>query len=129
MVYLWPGGPEEFEVTAATTADFPFTTACPLNTATSYYAVFENVSVYAEETLSTKLCDLSAGTALPLDRGDSVGYALVTFELFGPNTYEVFLNVFSAQCGGAVSGFVSVPPVESFDSTTWLVPIIAILHP
>src|SRR6187401_2827138 len=33
MIYLWPGGPEEFEVTAATATTFPFTTSCPLNTA------------------------------------------------------------------------------------------------
>jgi hypothetical protein len=128
LIYLWPGGPEEFDVTAATTADFPFTTACPLNTSKPYYAVFEDVAVYAEEALTTKLCDLKAGTALPRTSSAS-GYSLASFQLSGPNTFEVFLNAFSAQCGGAASGYVSVQPVQSFNSTTWLVPILGVLAP
>jgi hypothetical protein len=129
MIFLWPHGPEPFEVTAITTADFPFTTACPLNTAAPYYAVFDDVSVYAEESLTTKLCDLAAGTALPRTNEGS-GYSAVTLNFSGPNTFEVILNAFSAQCGGAPRGYVSVPQVESFGSTrTWLVPILGVLHP
>jgi hypothetical protein len=128
MIYLWPGGPEEFEVTGATTADFPFTTSCPLNTATPYYAVFEDASVFADEALTTKLCELKSGTALPRTNSQS-GYSLVTLNFTGNNIFEVYLNAFSAQCGGAASGYVSVPPVKSFDSTTWLVPILSVLAP
>jgi hypothetical protein len=127
LVYLWPGGPEEFSIDVNTTAEFPFTTSCPLNTAQPYYAVFEDAAVYAEEALTTKLCDLEAGTALPRTSA-LAGYSITTLEFFGPNVYEVYLNAFSAQCG-ADTGYVNVQPVESFDSTTWLVPIIGVLHP
>ena len=127
LIYLWPGGPEEFTIEGNTTAEFPFTTSCPLNTAQPYYAVFEDVTVYADEALSTKLCDLEAGTALPRTNA-LAGYSITTLEFFGPNVYEVYLNAFSAQCG-ADTGYVNVQPVESFDSTTWLVPIIGVLHP
>jgi hypothetical protein len=128
MIYLWPGGPEEFDVTAATTADFPFTTTCTPSTAAPYYAAFEDVSVFADEALSKKLCDLKAGVALPRTNSAS-GYSTVTLQFSGPNTFEVFLNAFSAQCGGAASGYVSVQPVRSFTSTTWLVPILSVLAP
>ena len=127
LIYLWPGGPEEFTIEVNTTAEFPFTASCPLNTAQPYYAVFEDVTVYADEALSTKLCDLEAGTALPRTNA-LAGYSITTLEFFGPNVYEVYLNAFSAQCG-ADTGYVNVQPVESFDSTTWLVPIIGVLHP
>jgi len=128
MLYLTGKGPDEFELEANTVADLPITTTCPLNTAVPYYAVFDDVSVYAEEALTTKLCDLTAGTALP-ETNSSSGYSLASDLAFsGPAIYEVYLNAFSAQCGAAPTGFISVPQTRSFGTMTWLVPITRILH-
>jgi hypothetical protein len=128
LIYLWPEGPEALTIEVASEADFPFTSSCPLNGGVPYYGVFENTAVYADEALTTKLCDLTAGTALPRT-SDLSGYSIAgDLELFGPIVYEVYLNAFSAQCG-ASTGYVKVEQAESFTSSTWFVPIIGVLHP
>ena len=130
LAYLTDKGPYDFDVAAPTgTQNFPFTTSCTFGATVSYYAVFDDVSVYADEAMTTKLCDLQRGTVLPRDTGTSSGFSAVTLNFSGPNTYDVYLNAFSAQCGNAESGYVSVPSVRVFGSTTWLVPIAAIAGP
>ncbi|HEY3499030.1 MAG TPA: hypothetical protein VGK73_30270 [Polyangiaceae bacterium] len=128
LLYVTQGGPYEFEVTRPAGGEFPFTSNCAVGATTPYYAAFTNVSVYAEEALSTKLCDLPYGSVVPRASSSS-GYSAVTLDFFGPNTYEVFLNAFGPQCGGADRGYVSVPQVELFGTNTWLVPITAIVGP
>jgi hypothetical protein len=130
LLYLSAAGPVDFEITAASgTQDFPFSSSCEFGNTTPYYAVFADVSVYAAEDLATKICDLSAGTVLPRDTSVMAGYSSSTLNFSGNNTYEVYLNVFSAQCGGAETGYVSVPETTLFGATTWLCPIRSIVGP
>ncbi len=128
FVYLTDVGPDEFTIDADASGDWPFYSNCNPGAGVRYYAVFTDVTVYAEETLTTRICDLAAGTALPSVGGG--GFVTAGgFSLDGPATYEIFLDAFSAQCGGNESGFISVPQTQSLGVTTWLVPIIGIIGP
>jgi hypothetical protein len=130
LLYLTPDGPYDFSITApAGSREFPFTTNCEFDNATRYYAVFEDVTVYETEALSTPICELSAGTVLAADTSQMAGHSAVTVGLSGPQTYDVFLNVFASQCGGAESGYVSVPETVVLGIHTWLVPIRSIIGP
>jgi hypothetical protein len=92
-----------------------------------YYAVFTNVTVYGEQDLSTTICELSAGTALPAG-GTGRGYSFAGTSPNGFATYEVILGAFGAECGQG-TGYISVPQTRSFGSMTWLVPITGIIGP
>ena len=130
LLYLTPLGPADFQVSASSGAsDLPFVSNCNVDDNISYYAVFADISVYAAEDLATKLCDLAAGAVLPRDSGSMAGYSAASFNFSGNNTYEVYLNAFGAQCGGAEVGYVSVPSTQLFGATTWLVPIHTLLGP
>jgi len=108
---------------------FPFTSTCAPDSNVSYYAAFTNVTVFSDEALTTKICDLVGGTALPAV-GSSRGYMLAgSGSLNGPATYQIYLNAFSAQCGGNDAGYISVPQTEIFGTHTWLVPVIDIIGP
>jgi hypothetical protein len=129
LFYLSPDGPYDFEVQSPSGAQgFPFTSNCTFGSVTDHYAVFRDVSVYAEEALANRLCDLTSGRVLPRTSTSS-GFSTSTFTFSGPATYELFLNAFSAECGGASSGFISVPQVEVFGTRTWLVPVRQIVGP
>jgi hypothetical protein len=125
--YLTSGGPLEFGIKPnADHTAFPFTSNCPTDPPGSYFAAFADVSVYAEPELVTKICDLKAGDAVPRDIAANAGYALETPGM-GTSIYEIFLNAFSAQCGGAASGYVSVSRIRLFGSDRALVPFKPIL--
>jgi len=129
LLYLTGVGPELFEVGPDDAGALPFTSNCEPNAGVPYYAVFDDVAVYADEALTTKLCDLAAGTALP-STGGLRGYSIVgNISLSGPQIYQVYLDAFSAQCGGSDVGYISVPKTHSFGSDTWLVPIVSIIGP
>ena len=130
LLYLTPKGPASFEIEAtAGSRAFPFTTSCAFDDTLPYYAAFLDVAVYTTEALTTKLCDLPSGSVLPRNTGAPSGYATSNFDFSGPATYELQLNAFSAQCGGAATGYISVPMTRVFDTNTWLVPVIAIVGP
>jgi hypothetical protein len=132
LLYLTPGGPYGLEIQVATAEELPITSNCDLANAKQYYAVFQDLAVYAEKELTTKLCDLSAGTVLPQDN-TLVSQGVADFSSIDfsgkPQTYEVSLNAFSAQCGGGQSGFISVPSTKVLGTTTWLPGIHWILGP
>jgi hypothetical protein len=130
LLYLTNAGPLDVEVESATGAqDFPFTSNCEFGKGVPYYAVFADVSVYSDEAMTTKVCDLSRGTVSPVETGKTTGFSSTSFEFSGPTTYELYLNAFSAQCGGRATGYISVPEIEVFGTTTWLVPVISIIGP
>jgi hypothetical protein len=130
LLYLTKAGPLELELDSATGPQgFPFTSNCEFGKGVPYYAVFSDVSVYSDQAMTTKVCDLSAGTALPIESGKPTGYSSVSFEFGGPNTFELYLNAFSAQCGGGERGYISVPQIEVFGTITWLVPVTRIIGP
>lgn len=93
--------------------------------------MFTDVSVYASEALSNKLCDIPAGTVLPRDETKMISSMMAGTDLnfSGPTTYEVTLNALSASCGNAEKGYVSVPSTEVLGTTTWLVPFDTIEGP
>ncbi len=122
LAYLTSSGPLEFDVEPnADNTAFPFTSNCAPEPAGSYFAVFADVSVYAEPELVTKLCDLEPGAAVPRDNTNA-GYVLETPNAGDGSIYEIFLNAFSAQCGGAASGYINVPRTMLFGSNRVLVP-------
>lgn len=130
LAYLTSMGPYEFGVAPkADTMALPITTDCPTDLeAASYFAVFSDVSVYAEPELVTKICGLEAGAALPRDTATGAGFGL---ESSGPDfaVYEIFLNAFSAQCGGASNGYISASRIQLFGTTTTIVPFKVINAP
>ena len=127
FLYLTDVGPDSFEAEPAADGSWPFTSNCTIDQGVPYYAVFNSVSVFAEEALTTKLCDLSAGSVLPA-AGSGRGYAFAG-SLQSSALYEVILGPFSAECQNADRGYIRVPQTQSFGSTTWLVPIAGIIGP
>lgn len=130
--YLTSKGPYDFEFEAPLgSRDFPFTANCEFDRVVEYLAVFDDVSVYETEALANKLCDLSAGTVVLRDATVSSGYGVASsdFNLTGPQTYEVFLNTLSQECGNAEKGYVSVPQTTVLGTHTWIVPIQVIIGP
>jgi len=131
LVYITATGPYDFRITLpAGSQDFPFTSNCEFGNNVSHYAVFNDVNVYSDVALTMQICALAAGAVVPLN-GMGSGYAAAgdSFSFSGPTKYQVQLAGFSAQCGGATSGYISVPQTEVFGITTWLVPIIKIIGP
>jgi hypothetical protein len=129
LLYLTDAGPEPFEVRADDAGTLPFTSTCEPDAAFPYAAVFDDVTVYAEEALTTRLCDLAAGTARP-STGGPRGFSIVgDISLSGPQTYEIYLDALSELCGGSELGYVSVPRTHLFGADTWLVPIVSIVGP
>lgn len=127
LLYLTNAGPDSFEVEPSSEGAWPFTSNCAINQGVPYYAVFKNVSVFAEKELATKICDLSEGSVLP---AGTSGRGFAFSGSSGESAiYEVILGPFSAQCGDLGKGFVRVPHTTSFGSTTWLVPIVGIIGP
>lgn len=127
FLYLTHVGPDSFEVEPRTDGTWPFTSNCAIGEGVPYYAVFEDVSVFAEQGLTTKVCDLSAGLVLPAGSSGR-GYSFVG-SAGDSAIYNVILGPFGAECGGHTDGYVRVPQTSSFGSTTWLVPIVGILGP
>jgi hypothetical protein len=126
LVYLTNDGPDSFEVEARDGA-WPFTSNCTVGQGVSYYAVFTDVSVFAEKELTTKVCDLSKGAALPAGSG-ARGFTFSGSQ-GSSDIYEVLLGPFSAKCGGRAKGYVSVPQTQSLGTITWLVPFASIIGP
>jgi len=128
FLYLTKAGPDSFEVEPRDDATWPFTSKCSIGKGVPYYAVFNDVSVFAEKELTTKICDLSAGTSAPAGTG-ARGYSLAGSAAGGTTIYQVLLGPFSAQCGGHDQGYVRLSQTQSLGSTTWLVPIVSIIGP
>ena len=127
LLYLSNVGPDSFELKPDSDGAWPFTSNCTIGQGVPYYGVFDDVSVFAEKELTTKVCDLSEGSVLPAGtsgRGYSFAGSLGESAL-----YEVILGPFGAQCAGLTKGYISVPHTRSFGSTTWLVPIAAVIGP
>ena len=68
LYYLTSHGPYDFEVVASESGEFPFVSNCEIDAALQYYAAFDDVEVFQAADLAVKLCDLSAGSALPRKR-------------------------------------------------------------
>lgn len=127
FLYLANAGPDSFEVMPGADGAWPFTSNCGIGEGVPYYGAFKDVSVYAEQELTTKLCDLSEGSVLPAGSGGR-GYGFAGTQ-GNSATYEVILGPFSVECGGQPRGYVRVPQTRSFGSTTWLVPIAGLIGP
>jgi hypothetical protein len=127
FLFLTDVGPDSFVLEPDAEGAWPFTSNCAIGEVVPYYAVFDDVTVFAEEELVTKMCDLSKGSALP-SAGSGRGYAYIGSE-GSSAVYEVILGPFSEECGGADRGYISVPQTRSFGSTTWLVPFSGLVSP
>jgi hypothetical protein len=127
FVYLTSAGPDSFEAKAKADATWPFMSNCDINKGVPYTAVFTDVTVFAEQALTTKLCDIKAGSVMPSGNGGG-GYSLAGSSN-GATVYNVILGPYAAQCGGNTKGYIRVPQTQSFGSTTWLVPITGIIGP
>lgn len=127
FLYLTHVGPDSFTVEPSEDGAWPFTSNCTIGEGVPYYGVFDDVSVFADEELTTKICDLTAGSVLPAGNSGR-GYAFAGSS-GGAAIYEVILGPFSEECGDQDRGYVRVPRVTSFGSTTWLVPIVGLIGP
>ena len=127
FLYLTPAGPDEFPLEPKPDGSWPFTSNCTIGEGVPYYAVFNSVSVFADEGLTTKLCDLGAGEVLPA-AGSGRGFAYAG-AVDSAALYELILGPFSAQCQDQDRGYIRVPQTQSFGSTTWLVPVAGIIGP
>lgn len=123
LLFLTSVGPDDFTVPLGDGS--PIELSCGEMVET-YYAVFDDVTVYETEDLDTPLCELSQGDVASTDGG--TGYAVTAINFNGPSTYEVILGGFSEQCG-ASRGYVSVPEITVWGTDTWLVPFSQLLAP
>jgi hypothetical protein len=124
LAYLTPHGPIEFDVGVDVDETLPFTSSCSPQLST-YYAVFADVSVFAELGLENKLCDLTSGTAAAREP-QIAGYSLEANSGTGA-IYEIHLNAFSARCGGVDKGYIRVPAITALGSVRMIVPFQLIL--
>ena len=128
LLYLAETGPEVLELEESD-GTLPFVSNCTAGSTTNHIAIFSDTTVYAEQELTTPICELSAGHAVPHDPTTQSGYA-TTGDGFGDTTtYEVYLNALSAECGGASLGYISVPQTTVFGTITYLIPIQLIVGP
>ena len=125
LLFLTNAGPDSFDLEPRAGGSWPFTSNCSIGQGVPYYAVFADITVFAEKELTTKICDLSAGSVLPAG-GAGRGYALSSI-VQGAAIYQVILGPFGAQCGGLANGYIRVPQTSSFGSTTYLVPVSGII--
>jgi hypothetical protein len=125
IIFLAETGPETIELEEAT---LPFTSNCTAGATTQHYAVFSDTTVYAEEELTTSLCELEAGHAVPLEP-TGAGYGITGSNAGSGAVYEVILNALSTECGGAERGYVDAPQTVLWGSYTYLVPIQVIVGP
>jgi len=125
MLYLTPVGPFEFDI-KNDTDQLPFTSNCGPTSMFSFYGNFVDVSVYAESTLVTKLCDLTAGTIAPYDSSKFHGATVDISPGASPDVDKLFLNGFSARCNGADAGYVRRQSVTVSRTTYGLIPFVAI---
>jgi len=130
IAYLTDLGPDTYKVAPVDGRDeFPFTSNCTDGSTVDYYAAFTDAVFFDSEELSSEICRISTGTYLRLDPTRNAGAAATSFTLDGPQTYEVALNAFSDQCGGAETGYVRVPQTVVLGVHTWLLPITVIMGP
>lgn len=127
FVFMAEDGPDTFEVEPSAEGEWPFTSNCTIGGGVPYYAVYNDVSVFADEELNTELCELSGGSVLPAG-SNGRGFAYAGTE-GNSAIYEVILGPFSAECGGADRGYILVPQTTSFGSRTWLVPLFSFIGP
>jgi hypothetical protein len=127
ILYLTNAGPDSFQVEPGAGGAWPFTSNCTIGEGVPYYAVFTAVSVFSEKELTTKVCDLPAGSVLPAG-GSGRGYSFAA-GVQGAAIYEVILGPFSEECGALDRGFVRVPQTQAFGSSTYLVPFAGIIGP
>lgn len=123
LLFLTSVGPEEFVVPLGDGS--PVELSCG-ELVETYYAVFDDVTVYETEDLTSPLCELSKGQVASTDGG--TGYAITAINLNGPSIYEVILGGFSEQCG-ASRGYVGVPEITVWGTDTWLVPFHQVFAP
>jgi len=126
IVYLADTGPSTLELEEEV---LPFTSNCAVGETTDHIAVFSDTTVYGEQELTTSLCELSAGYAVPRDGAAVAGYSITQSTAGEGRVYEIMLNSLSADCGGASHGYVDVPQTTLWGSYTHLVPIIVIAGP
>lgn len=127
FLFLNGAGPDSFELEAGDGGGWPFTSNCTIGQGVPYYAVFNDVTVFAEKELTTKVCELSAGSVLPAGNSGR-GYAFVS-AVQGAAVYQLILGPFGAECNGLGSGYIRVPQTKSFGSMTYLVPVSGIIGP
>jgi hypothetical protein len=127
LSYLVNGAPYSFIVEQVEAA-WPFTSNCESGQ-THYYAVFRDVTVFKDEAMTEKACDLRAGTFKPLDPTKVAGYAATDFSFAEETTYSLSLNAFASDCGDVDSGYIAVQQVEVLGTSTYLVPVITIVGP
>ncbi len=126
FLYLTDVGPSTFKVDPNAAGEWPFTSDCAIGEGVPYSGVFDDVSVFADAELTTKICDLSEGSVLPAAAGSGYGFSKSS----GASAiYDVILGPFSAECEGHDLGYVLVPPTTIFGTTTWLVPIAGLIGP
>jgi hypothetical protein len=127
LVFLVNGAPYPFAV-ASEAGQWPFTTNCESGQL-SHYAVFQDVTVFSDESMTVEVCTLAAGTVLPLDPTLAAGFSTTDFSFGATSKYSLSLNAFASQCGGNQTGYIEVPSTEVFNTTTYLIPVISIIGP
>lgn len=123
LLFLTSVGPEDLQVPTGDGSPVEFSCGDMVET---YYAVFDDVTVYETQDLITPLCELSKGDVTSTDGG--TGYFSVGSGSKGAMIYEVILGGFSEVCG-ASSGYVSVPRITVWGTVTWLVPFQQLTAP
>jgi len=104
IIYIADEGPVEFNIDVG--GALPFTSSCKDRATQKYVAVFVNTPVCSDAGLTTPVCTLPAGLAVP---GGGINYVL-SDEGSSPS-YEVELKALAAHCSDVAKGFVKAATV------------------
>jgi hypothetical protein len=129
LIQVTKDGPVQFTVVSkdGTWEGLPFSSNCKPDETVAYRGVFADVTVYADEGLTKKLCDLKNGDQAS---ADDQGFGYESISSSGTSTiYKITLGGLASLCDGNAEGYVKLPEVVVGDSSTNLVPFETFLAP
>jgi hypothetical protein len=120
LLYLTPLGATTFTVESPAGVGYPFSSSCAFAPASTDFAVFADVTLYAGPELTRPLCDLESGTVDKLDPTKGSSYALISQDA-DRAVFALMLNVFGERCGAEV-GYLAASPIRVLGESQLLVP-------
>jgi hypothetical protein len=119
IVYISDQGPVELEMEVEDETMLPFTSSCT-GAVQTLIGVFVDTTVFSDEALTTPVCTLQAGTAVP---SSGLSYFLTG------NSYQVSLNELLEHCNGVEEGFVASVDVTVGSTIYGGIPMVTVLGP
>ena len=128
LYYLTTGAPFDFDVPANDEGLFPFESECNEENSESHILVFNDLTIYETQELTSVLCELPKGTHA---RGGNqiVLVSSTSLTSSDPVIYEVGLMSLSEQCNDADIGYLESTPITTFGIEDYASPLTKALYP